>query len=72
MKTASITMSNGEEMLVTAPEDKEMVFDPGLLQHGVLALGEYGPSGTKIAAFKEWTMATFGADGYTVAVNNPF
>jgi hypothetical protein len=44
---------------IVAPEGKEMVFDPSLLQHGVLSLGEYGQSGLKIAAFRNWDQALF-------------
>lgn len=53
---------------ITAPEGKEMVFDPALLQHGILSLGEYGPSGLKICAFKDWDNAIFlkDEDGYTI------
>ncbi len=54
---------------ITAPADKEMVYDPALLQHGVLMLGEYGASGIKIAAFNQWDQALFldpDGNGYTI------
>ena len=53
---------------ITAPEGKDIVFDPNLLQHGILSLGEYGASGTKIAAFNNWDQALFldGSEGYTI------
>ena len=56
------------KVTITAPKDKGIVFDPGLLQHGVLSLGEFGPSGVKIAAFKEWDEAWFDAvdHGYEI------
>lgn len=63
--------ANGKiyKVKINAPEDKEMVFDPSLLQHGVLSIGEYGPSGTKIAAFRNWDQALFldeDGNGYTI------
>jgi hypothetical protein len=74
MKKATITGRNGDELTITAPEGKEMVFDPGILQHGILVLGEHGPSGIKIAAFKDWTEARFVEDdsGYTFVNDNTF
>lgn len=69
MKKITI-IHNGEETTITAPEGKEMVFDGALLQHGVLSLGEYGPSGTKICAFNNWDHALFfengDESGYTI------
>jgi hypothetical protein len=68
----AIVSVHGEDFAVTAPEGKTMVFDPSLLAHGVLVLGEYGPSGVKVAAFKDWTMATFEAEGYSIIIERPF
>jgi hypothetical protein len=62
----------GETLLIEAPEGKTMVFDGQQLNHGILTLGDYGPSGQKIAAFKDWSRAEFFADGYTITVENPF
>lgn len=67
MKKVTI-IRGGEETTITAPDDKQMVFDPALLQHGILSIGEYGASGIKICAFKDWDNAIFltGDEGYTV------
>ena len=67
MNKALITR-NGAGVEITAPEGKSMVFDPSLLQHGILSLGEYGPSGVKIVAFKNWDDALFldGSEGYKI------
>lgn len=58
--------------VIEAPEDKSMVFDAGLLQHGVLSIGEYGQSGQKIAAFNQWAYAIFdaGGAGYKVVLRD--
>jgi hypothetical protein len=59
------------QVKITAPEGKEMVFDPSLLQHGVLSIGEYGSSGLKIAAFNNWDQALFldpDGNGYIIDV----
>lgn len=72
MKKVTVFRRDGDDKImkvtINAPEDKEIVFDPALLQHGVLSLGEYGPSGIKIAAFNRWDQAVFlnGDEGYTV------
>jgi hypothetical protein len=69
MKSAKVFFNGANSPIeITAPSDKNMVFDPAVLQHGILAIGEYGPSGIKIAAFREWNYATFGAEaeGYTI------
>lgn len=68
-----ITITRGcDETIIEAPSDKEMVFDAGLLQHGVLSIGEYGASGIKICAFKEWDNAFFlDADGNGYTVTTP-
>lgn len=68
----AVVAVRGEDIEILAPEGKTMVFDASLLAHGILSLGEYGPSGVKIAAFKEWDVATFGAEGYTIRVAKPF
>ena len=68
MKKAYVRTERGV-MSIEAPEDKEMVFDPALLQHGILSIGEYGSSGIKVAAFKEWRDAVFidaEEAGYTI------
>lgn len=74
MKKVTVTKTNGDVLLIEGPEDKEMVFDPVALQHGVLVIGEYGASGTKVAAFKDWSSAFFlnGDEGYTLSEANPF
>lgn len=57
------------KVTITAPVDKDMAFDPALLQHGVLSIGEYGTSGIKIAAFNNWDQALFldaSENGYTI------
>lgn len=72
MKQVSVFRRDGADIhkvKITAPEDKEMAFDPALLQHGVLVIGEYGSSGLKIAAFKNWDQALFldpDGNGYTI------
>ena len=71
MKKVIVTTHGGEEITIEAPEDKEMAIDQSLLQHGVLALGEYGTSGIKIAAFRDWRIADFGAEGYVIR-GHPF
>ncbi len=73
MKRITVTR-HGEALTITAPADKDMTIDGGLLQHGVLSIGEYGPSGIKIATFMDWTEAIFDAEdhGYTIKVDHPF
>jgi len=74
MKTVIVTSNVGEELQIKAPADKTMAIDTGLLASGILSIGEYGTSGIKIAAFKDWSSARFVDDdaGYTFAVINPF
>jgi hypothetical protein len=58
---------------IKAPEDKSMAFDPSLLQHGILSIGEYGTSGIKVAAFNNWDQALFldpDGNGYTIEAKN--
>lgn len=64
----------GNDITFVAPEDKEMVINEGALANGILAFGEYGPSGLKIATFKEWDEAIFDASdhGYTIDDTLPF
>jgi hypothetical protein len=66
--TRTTAIGDNEAIQIEAPEGKEMVFDASLLQHGVLSIGEYGPSGIKVAAFKDWNYAVFlsGDEGYTI------
>ena len=54
---------------IEAPDGVGIVFDPGMLQQGILMLGEFGPSGVKIAAFKDWDEAWFDAEnhGYKIS-----
>lgn len=71
MKKVTVFRADGDKVVkitLTAPAGKEMVFDPSLLQHGVLSIGEYGSSGTKVAAFNRWDQAVFleGDEGYLV------
>lgn len=68
MKNLKVYRNGHDPIEITAPADKDMVFDPALLQHGVLSVGEYGPSGYKIAAFNVWDYAVFdeGDHGYNV------
>lgn len=72
MKTATIHSTGGvDDIRIVAPEGKEMAFDNGLLQHGILSIGEYGASGQKIAAFKDWAYVTFDAEGAGYTIENP-
>lgn len=59
--------------IIQSPSGKTMAFDPALLQHGVLSIGEYGANGVKIAAFKHWHEAIFlnGSEGYTIQRSLP-
>lgn len=61
-----IVKAADETLVIEAPDGKNMVFDASLLAHGILSLGEYGPSGVKIAAFKEWEHAWFFPEGYKI------
>lgn len=74
MKKITIRRANGDRTSITAPDGKDMTVDQGLLQHGVLQVGEYGPSGIKIATFNDWDEAWYDADaaGYVIAEENPF
>lgn len=75
MKKVVIHYGGCETATIEAPDDKDMAFDTGLMQHGVLSIGEYGASGIKICAFKQWDHAWFldeGGNGYTVTNPNPF
>ena len=73
MKRISIKRQ-GETLTIVAPADKEMVVDHEALRSGVLSIGEYGPSGIKIAAFHTWDEAIYDAEdrGYTLNEENPF
>lgn len=62
MQKVNIATNSGIT-IIEAPEGKTMVFDQDALRHGVLVLGEYGPSGVKLAAFKDWNEAIFINDG---------
>lgn len=64
MKTITVMRPSYGAITIEAPEGKEMVYDQNLLAAGILSLGEYGPSGTKIAAFHEWDEAIFHSEGY--------
>lgn len=66
MKMITVMRPNYGAVTIEAPEGKEMVYDQSLLAAGILSLGEYGPSGTKIAAFHDWDEAIFHAEGYTI------
>lgn len=72
MASVTVTTTSGSIVRITAPEGKTMVADPGLLSHGILSIGEYGPSGQKIAAFKDWTVMVYDDSGYTLEEVNPF
>lgn len=71
MKKITVFRAIGGAVTIEAPKDKEMAYDAGLMQHGVLAIGEYGPSGVKIAAFNDWSYVNFEAPEYKVTVANP-
>jgi len=73
MKKLTITR-NGEKLRIEAPEGKSMAIDQQALINGVVAVGEYGPSGIKIAAFSDWTEVIFDCEdaGYTITEVNPF
>ena len=73
MKRITI-VRQGERLTITAPEGKSMAINEGVLAHGILSVGEYGPSGIKIAAFSDWNEAIFDAEdhGYTIGIENPF
>lgn len=62
----------GIEMTIEAPEDKEMVIDQNSLANGILSIGEYGTSGIKVAAFREWSEAIFDCEdkGYKITSEN--
>lgn len=67
MKTVCIRR-RGEVVKISAPLDKDMVVDQSALHQGILAIGEYGQSGYKIVAMKDWDEAWFGAEdvGYII------
>lgn len=54
MNSIIITRSGADQIKIDAPKDKVMAVDSGLLAHGILAIGEYGTTGQRIAIFKEW------------------
>lgn len=68
MKRLTVIRPVGPAITIEAPKDKEMVIDQSALHDGVLVVGEYGPSGVKIAAFHTWDYATFDAEdhGYKI------
>lgn len=72
MKKVTISF-NGSETTIVAPAGKEMVFDGGMLQGGILSIGEYGSSGIKICAFRNWDHAMFveNDDGTGYTITNP-
>jgi hypothetical protein len=73
MRKMTITR-NGEKLQIEAPEGKSMTIDQQALINGVVAVGEYGPSGIKIAAFSDWTEVIFDCEdaGYVLTELNPF
>jgi hypothetical protein len=75
-KMKKIIVRHGSDgTVITAPEGKTMAIDNGMLQHGVLMIGEYGASGIKVAAFMDWSHALLiddGDEGYSIKVENPF
>lgn len=73
MKRATIKRC-GERVVITAPKDKELAIDMGQLQHGVLSIGEYGPSGQKICMMINWDEVWFDAEdhGYIIEEKAPF
>jgi hypothetical protein len=72
MKHITVTR-RGEKLTIIAPADKQMSINEGTLARGILTIGEYGPSGIRIATFAEWDEAIFDAEdhGYTVIQQNP-
>lgn len=64
MKIVKISRKGGIEVTIEAPADKDMVVDQSALHQGILSIGEYGTSGYKIAAFKDWDEAWFGAEAH--------
>ena len=66
MNKINVKTARGGWVAIEAPEGKSMAVDASLLAHGVLSIGEYGPSGVKIAVFKEWDAASFNPDGYKI------
>lgn len=73
MKRATIK-SGIRETVILAPKDKALAIDMGQLAHGVLSIGEYGPSGQKICMLINWDEVWFDAEdhGYTITEKNPF
>lgn len=55
---------NGMDLTIEAPEGKEMAIDQNALIQGILSIGEYGTSGIKLAAFKDWSEAIFDGEGH--------
>jgi hypothetical protein len=60
----------GDVVSITAPDDKEMVINESHLANGILTIGEYGPSGLKIAAFHKWDEVIFDAEDHGYIINN--
>ena len=73
IKRISVTR-RGEVLTISAPEGKAMAINDGILQHGILSISEFGPSGIKIAAFADWSEVIFDAEdhGYVLNIENPF
>lgn len=70
-----VTIKRGcEKLSITAPDDKEMAVNEGHLAQGILTIGEYGPSGIKVASFINWDEAIFDSEdhGYIIKEENPF
>lgn len=63
MKTVTIRR-RGDIVKIDAPLDKDMVVDQSALHEGILSIGEYGQSGIKIVAMREWDEAWFGAENF--------
>lgn len=73
IKRISVTRQ-GETITISAPEGKAMALNEGVLAHGILCIGEYGPGGIKIAAFSDWSEVFFDAEdhGYVITEERPF
>jgi hypothetical protein len=73
MKKVTVT-SGADTIEILAPEDKEMTINENALLSGVLSINEYGSSGIKIAAFRNWEKVVFDAEGagYTITNTTPF
>ena len=73
MKTI-IVKRHGERLKIEAPEGKVMAINDASLAQGILSIGEYGPSGVKIAAFADWSEVIFDCEehGYTLTEMDPF